>query len=574
MSEPTEPTKEEREAAEAEADARLLDGRRNWRTVAISLGWPNWRIDRYERRSPPEPEPEPEPEPDAAAPAQRADEEAEEHVIGATANGASHHKLDAGDQRARIAAPGNAEPLGRIFDLARLPHEWMRALLWVKRSEGGRGEKVEWYVPKSCIANAVTILTHDDRWLRVLARNDFGEVDITRSVPPWHDHDSGGAKVGQWTDTDTTRLVAWFDRANGMTLKDGAIERVVSVAAEACRFHPVREYLRGLRWDAKKRLPTMLATYFGGKDGPYASQIGTKWMISAVARVEIPGCQADCTLVLEGPQGIGKNRAMRKLVPDPAWYSETRFEVGTKDSFQNLRGKWIYLLDELDSLKRADLSRVKGFLTATSDTYRESYGRRARDFQRQTIFCGTTNDEEYLLDTSNRRFWPYHVFRSPDHGAIERDRDQLWAEAVARFDSGEPWHVDTPELRQLCEEEQGDRVQRDIWAPLVAEWLEDPYVIVEDENDMGRKVHRREPYDDTHGVLTIDVARYALEKPKGQITTADHMRIARVLTLLGYERGPQRTEAGDRVRRYAKAAPPAPPTTVQGGDDEPPGKPP
>jgi putative DNA primase/helicase len=471
----------------------------------------------------------------------------------------------ANSQRARAAGQENAEPLGRISDLQSLPYEWMRSLLWAKRTEGKGEDRIEWYVPKSCTANAITILTHDERWRGVLARNDFAEADITRRAPPWHEHEAEGASTGPWTDPDTTRLCAWFDRAYGMTLKGSDVERVVSVAAEACRFHPVREYLAGLRWDGKQRLPSMLAKYFGGKESPYAAAVGTRWMIGAVARVMRPGCQMDCTLVFEGKQGIGKNRGVRALVPDPEWYSETRIEIGTKDSFQNLRGKWIYLLDELDSLKRADLSRVKGFLTSPRDTYRESYGRRARDFQRQTVFCGTTNEDEWLTDpTGNRRFWPQHVHSPPDIEAIARDRDQLWAEAVARFDSGEPWHVDTPELRQLCEEEQGDRVQQDIWAPLVAKWLAEPYELVEEENDQGRKVRTRYPYDASAGVLTVDVALYALEKPKGQITTADHMRVARVLLQLGYERGPQRREDRSPVRRYVRSSPPSPPVTTSG----------
>jgi predicted P-loop ATPase len=457
----------------------------------------------------------------------------------------------ASERRARVALQGSAEHLGRIVDVKRLPHAWMRELLWIRRTEGKGDKKAVWFVPKSCTANAITILTHDDRWGGVLARNDFGEADIIRRMPPWHEHEAEGASVGPWTDPDTTRLGAWFDRAYGITLKDSAFERVVSVAAEARRFHPVREYLRWLKWDGKRRLHTMLSTYFGAKGSPYASAVGPRYMIGAVARVMRPGCQMDCTLVFEGPQGIGKNRGVRALVPDPDWYSETRIEIGTKDSFQNLRGKWIYLLDELDSLKRADLSRVKGFLTSPRDTYRESYGRRARDFQRQTVFCGTTNEDEWLTDpTGNRRFWPVHVHRPPDIEAIARDRDQLWAEALDLFDKGTPWHVDTPELRALCEAEQGDRVQQDIWLPLIAAWLADPYEIAWETDEDGKRRCQRWPYDASQGVLAVDIAMHALEKPRGQVTSGDYQRIGRCLLAMKYEHQPQSREHGAQVRRW------------------------
>jgi hypothetical protein len=42
----------------------------------------------------------------------------------------------------------------------------------------------------------------------------------------------------------------------------------------------------------------------------------------------------------------------------------------------------------------------------------------------------------------------------------------LWAEAVARFESGERWHVDTEGFRALCEAEQAERVLDDPWAAL------------------------------------------------------------------------------------------------------------
>lgn len=119
-----------------------------------------------------------------------------------------------------------------------------------------------------------------------------------------------------------------------------------------------------------------------------------------------PGCQVDNTLILETPtQGERKSSALRALVPDESWFGETPIEIGNKDSYQALRGKWIYALDELDSTRRAEQTRVKSFLTARIDCYRPSYGRRTQDFPRHTIFCGSTNEENYLPDrTGNRRY--------------------------------------------------------------------------------------------------------------------------------------------------------------------------
>jgi len=49
------------------------------------------------------------------------------------------------------------------------------------------------------------------------------------------------------------------------------------------------------------------------------------------------------------------------------------------------------------------------------------------------VFAGTTNRSDYLADdTGGRRFWPVPVGRT-DAAALEKDRDQLWAEAVHCF---------------------------------------------------------------------------------------------------------------------------------------------
>ena len=98
-----------------------------------------------------------------------------------------------------------------------------------------------------------------------------------------------------------------------------------------------------------------------------------------------------------------------------------------------------YELSELSSIRSArDIETVKGFVTSTIDHYRAPYERRTKDWPRQCIFAGSTNDHDCLNDSSgNRRWWP------ADCGQIDIDGlrdvvDQLWAEADARYQSNEP----------------------------------------------------------------------------------------------------------------------------------------
>ena len=182
------------------------------------------------------------------------------------------------------------------------------------------------------------------------------------------------------------------------------------------------------------RLDRVLPEYFQSSDGAYERAIGPRWFISLVARAMTPGCQSDCTLILEGEQGIGKTSAFRALMHDPTWYAESACGVDSKDFLENLRGVWIMGFDELDSLTRASLTKVKTVLTALSDHYRKSYGHYSDDYPRSCGFCGSTNAELYLDDpTGARRFWPVRVLRVINALRLANDRDQLWAEAFARW---------------------------------------------------------------------------------------------------------------------------------------------
>ena len=89
---------------------------------------------------------------------------------------------------------------------------------------------------------------------------------------------------------------------------------------------------------------------------------------------------------------------------------------------------------------------------------------------RQSIFIGTTNSDQYLKDeTGARRFLPIKAGRI-NVAAIKRDRDQLWAEALARYQKGEPWWL-TPAEARIAAEEQAERYVEDPWQITIDTYL-------------------------------------------------------------------------------------------------------
>jgi putative DNA primase/helicase len=288
----------------------------------------------------------------------------------------------------------------------------------------------------------------------LLRFNEFAlNAEFTRA-PPWREAAAGTV----WTEGDDTQGAAWL-QAQGLKVRGPAmVADCVAVAARDNLYHPVREYLASLTWDGEPRLQIWLAEYLNATGDPrYLAAIGARFLISAAARIMRPGCQADHVLVLEAPQGAGKTSAARTLAVKPEWFAGELPDIHSKDARLQLVGRWLIEIAELKAMRTAELEVQKNFITQTHDTFRPPYGRRTAQFPRQSIFLATTNESEYLRDrTGNRRWWP--VKCGPiDVAALLKDRDQLWAEALARFQTGEAWHL-TPEETALATQQQHERV--------------------------------------------------------------------------------------------------------------------
>jgi predicted P-loop ATPase len=328
--------------------------------------------------------------------------------------------------------------------------------------------------------NAITILRNEEAWKGVLAWDDFRNGIVFLKEAPWCADDGKASAAGElWSEDDDVKLQAWLMRRWSFNLGRPDCYAAARVVARQKRVHPVREWLEGLRWDGVKRLDAWLTTYLGVEASPYVSLVGAWWMISAIARIFVPGCKADHAIILEGAQGIAKSTAA-KLLFGASWFSDAELDWHSKDKYLLIRGRWGFELAELAGLGKADLDRVKAFLTQSRDDYRGPYEKHTASIERQTVFVGTVNplaDGTYPAftdPTGNRRWWPVRCGRI-DLDALARDRELLWAEAVARYqdtdlESSRWWPV-TPEERTLCAGEQEQRAPEEVWQGKIEWWL-------------------------------------------------------------------------------------------------------
>ena len=212
-------------------------------------------------------------------------------------------------------------------------------------------------------------------------------------------------------------------------------------------------------------------------DTRYTRAVTRKTFAAAVARIYKPGTKFDSVLVFDGVQGIGKSTLFKDLVGDE-FYSETLSltDMDDKSGAEKLQGFWVVEIGELAGMKKADIEKVKAFLSTSDDKYRPSYGKTVESHPRQCIIIASVNGERgYLRDiTGNRRFWIVKVHQEVQikkWNFTAEERDQIWAEAKTIWQSGEKLYLEGDLIKDAAEA-QRDAMEVDERQGMVEEYLE------------------------------------------------------------------------------------------------------
>jgi hypothetical protein len=320
-------------------------------------------------------------------------------------------------------------------------------------------------------------------------------------------------------------IIARFDFDPGIVNVQQAAER----ACEVSRFDPVCDYLDALQWDGQPRLDRWLENYLNAEDTSLNRAFGRAVLIAAVRRARDPGCKFDYMMVLEGRQGSGKSSALRILAGEGNFSDQPVIHLDPRAQQEALKGVWIFEISELAGLRRTEVETVKAFISKTSDDARRAYDRFRVDQARRCVFIGTTNDDTYLQDaTGNRRFWPVRT-GTIDLDALQRDREQLLAEAAAAERRGEQLTI--PErLFGPAAEQQEQRMIADEWEGLLANVKGEIYY------DGGTREER---------ISSAKLLTVHLGLTPDRITTPVSKRLANAMRRLGW-RGPKKIAAATR----------------------------
>ena len=329
---------------------------------------------------------------------------------------------------------------------------------------------------KNSIGNCVKVLKNDPKLRGAIAKNLLTErVDIVK--PLWWKRT--GSTI---TDTDMNYLLLYLEENYGLTNENKAL-KAIDIVANENSYHPIRDYLDQLQWDGKERIRYALHRFLGSEESEYNYQALKLFMLGAIHRAFHPGCKFETMLCLVGGQGAGKSTFFRFMAIRDEWFSDDLRNLDDENVYRKLQGHWIIEMSEMMATANAkSIEGIKSFLSRQKETYKVPYETHPADRLRQCVFAGTTNRQDFLPRdrTGNRRFIPVNVYpekaevhilvdESSSHAYIE----QMWAEAMVIYRSGDYKLSFTAELENNLRDRQQDFMQEDTQAGMIYAFLED-----------------------------------------------------------------------------------------------------
>lgn len=340
-------------------------------------------------------------------------------------------------------------------------------------------------------------------------------------------------RPGQWesfTDTDYMDIrVRMENKGRGFKpINDKDLRGTIALVAMRQKFDSAQVWLGGLKWDGVPRVKGFLENYFGAAASEYSVAVSEYMWTALAGRVMAPGCQLDMMPILVGNQGAGKSQGIKAMCPSVETFCEISFDEKDDNVARKLRGVLVAEVAELRGLGTRDEESIKAFLTRQDEKWIPKFKEFSTTFARRVVMFGTTNDSEFLGDvTGNRRYLPFNVGARagradtdvrPD--LIDKDRDQLWAEALYMWSSG---GVRWERAQELAIAEHAQFMIGHPWEDAIMEWIVEYSDVVNAGATGGLFVSNKQIFSSALGI-------------HGRVTGGDGRVLARVMTRLGFRK--------------------------------------
>ena len=356
-------------------------------------------------------------------------------------------------------------------DWENLPEEVLRQIEEVRESL----DKTEKGFTRQTVENCTVAMEKDPLLSGAFCWNILTErPDIVKDLG-WYREELG------ITDSDMSHLLLYLEKFYGLTSEKN-VQHALDVVIANHHYHPICEYLNALEWDGQERVRYALHHFLGADTSDLTYESLKLFMLGAVNRVFHPGSKFENMLCLVGDQGAGKSSFFRFLALKDEWFSDDLKRMDDENVYRKMQGHWIIEMAEmLGTASAKSVEEIKAFLSRQKESYKTPYAKYSRDRKRQCVFVGTSNKQRFLpLDrTGNRRFFPVQInMEQAEVHILENEvesrkyMDQLWAEIMVLYKSGQ-WALKlSPELSHQMDLHRLDFMAEDTLTGVIQAWLD------------------------------------------------------------------------------------------------------
>ena len=334
------------------------------------------------------------------------------------------------------------------FSESELAHKFAEA----HNPEGAPYEK-GFYRQHTLTASGITVKATDDGGVKKTLVNavkllreepDFADLKFNVLINSYEFFGSNDDSVsGPLDDEKRSHIKLLFDERYGWDISDNMLTDALNCLADERRVNPFLDWVQGLKWDGVQRVEKAPIDILDAEDNALSRSSLKYPMRAALARQvfkEPPLC--DYMVIFQGEQGTGKSELIRRLAPDPKFFSNSLTVQSFCDSklcVERTLGAVICELGELAGFRKAEDEAVKSALSLRTRIVRLAYAKEPKVFRQMFTLFGTTNEAEFLRDSSGARRFFIVKSRLPARQPRVFDimtpyyREQLWAEMWQDF---------------------------------------------------------------------------------------------------------------------------------------------
>ena len=199
-------------------------------------------------------------------------------------------------------------------------------------------------------------------------------------------------------------------------------------------YDPFQDYFQALpEWDGVDYV-FELAKHVDCDDQVWFAEMLTKHLVRAIrCALEVEYYNRIVFTIVSERQEIGKSFFIRWLNPFGTQYYSEEFLRDDKDSQFRLSENFIYNLEELDTLSKMDVGKLKAMISKSGVNERVPYESQKINLPRRCTFFGSTNRSEFLTDDRNSRWLVFNVKNFNRAYSRTLNVIDIWSQAWALY---------------------------------------------------------------------------------------------------------------------------------------------